>query len=224
MRFYVYTHEYASGPKAGRPFYVGKGSGRRAWSVSTRSRFWKAVSSKYGHTVRIIDDGISETQAFELEKFLIETIGQDCLCNHTGGGEGSANPSVELREKLRASHLGKRHSAESKLKLSLVGKGRKLSPEHKEALRLSRVGVITTDDVRAKISRSKMGIPCPLENRIKRGFPIKCSNGKTFASVGLAVEWLIDNGTSGAQRPPILGVCRGARKTAYGFSWEFVAK
>lgn len=224
MRFYVYTHEYASGPKVGRPFYVGKGSGRRAWSVSTRSRFWKAVASKYGHAVRLIDEDISEHQAFELEKFLIEMIGQDCLCNHTGGGEGSANPSDELREKLRASHLGKRHSAESKSKLSLAGKGRKLSPEHKEALRLSRVGVITTDDVRAKISRSKMGIPCPLEDRIKRGFPVKCSNNKTFGSVGLAVEWLIANGANGAQSSPILSVCRGARKTAYGFSWEFVTK
>lgn len=224
MRFYVYTHEFASGPNKGRPFYVGKGSGRRAWSKSTRSKYWQSVAGKYGFAVRLIDSEISESQAFELEKFLIETIGRNALCNFTDGGEGMANPAPAVRANLRASHLGNRHTKATKLKIAKAAKGKRLSAEHKERLRLSRVGATTSDETRALISKSRMGKSPSLETRAKSGMPVKCSNGMTFLSVGLAVDWLIASGKIKAQTMPITKSCSGLRKTAYGFSWEFVPK
>ena len=74
MRFYVYVHEFASGRNEGRPFYVGKGSGRRAWSISTRSKYWHSVAVKYGFKVKIIDSDISEGQANELLHRLHEKV------------------------------------------------------------------------------------------------------------------------------------------------------
>lgn len=224
MRFYVYTHEFASGPNKGRPFYVGKGSGRRAWSKSTRSKYWQSVAGKYGFAVRLIDSEISESQAFELEKFLIEMIGRKILCNFTDGGEGMANPSPAVRVKLRASHLGNRHSEATKLKIAKAAKGGRLSTEHRESLRLLRVGATASAETRALISKSRIGKSPSLETRAKRGMPVKCSNGMVFLSVGLAVDWLIAAGKIKAQTTPITKACYGLRKTAYGFSWEFLSK
>ncbi|MFA7254383.1 MAG: hypothetical protein WC107_07610 [Patescibacteria group bacterium] len=224
MRFYVYAHEFASGPNATRPFYIGKGSGRRAWNVSTRSKYWKSLVNKYGVVVRIIDSGISESQAFELEKFLIETIGRDNLCNFTDGGEGMANPSETVRARLSASHIGKTHTDEQKLKISLAGMGRKLSAAHRESLRLSRVGAVASHETRTRISQSRIGRGPSEELRAKTGRAVKCNNDMTFGSVGLAVDWLVSIGNAKAQKTPIVSACKGSRKTAYGFSWEFISK
>ena len=39
-KFYVYVHRYASGPRGGQVFYVGKGDGRRAFVKSGRNIKW----------------------------------------------------------------------------------------------------------------------------------------------------------------------------------------
>lgn len=86
--FYVYTHIYASGPKEGKAFYVGKGKGNRYKSTRDRSEYWKRLSSKYGVYCKIINSGMNERCAFTLEKILIKSIGRENLCNLTDGGDG----------------------------------------------------------------------------------------------------------------------------------------
>lgn len=106
--FYTYVHRKPNG----EIFYVGKGKDKRAWSHNSRNRFWKGVVAKYGYTVEIIDDNLSEQQAFELEEFLIsycKTRKQGgTLVNFTDGGKGTKGVTV---------------SPESRAKRSLSSKG-----------------------------------------------------------------------------------------------------
>ena len=117
----------------GTPYYVGKGTGSRA--------FVKHATVKVPPRDRIIvQEFLSDTDALEAEKFLISYYGRSdlekgCLRNYTDGGEGLLRPGKELREKLRNSHLGHKASEETKIKMSLVRKGKKLSLKHVEAIR-----------------------------------------------------------------------------------------
>ena len=88
--FYVYAHYKATTQEI---FYVGKGSGPRAWDRKMRSPHWHNLVAKHDLTVRIVQDGLQEWAAFELERDLIALHGrkdlrQGPLINKTDGGEG----------------------------------------------------------------------------------------------------------------------------------------
>lgn len=72
MDFYVYIHRKKIN---GEVFYVGKGSGNRAWAKHGRSLFWKRVVAKHDYTVEIVINGVQEWFAFEHEKSLIAYYG-----------------------------------------------------------------------------------------------------------------------------------------------------
>lgn len=96
--FYTYYHTRNDTQK---PFYVGKGSGNRAFDAD-RNRHWKSIVAKHGHQVHIAAEWPTETEAFEHEKFLIlcfKDMGIP-LCNRTAGGEGTTGwvPTEENRK------------------------------------------------------------------------------------------------------------------------------
>lgn len=91
-RYYVYAHidptktkfkapECAGGAYAGRPFYIGKGSGERAYCLKRNQGHGKMLRSLLatGFTadeiVHIVKDGLTEREAFELEAKLIYFFG-----------------------------------------------------------------------------------------------------------------------------------------------------
>lgn len=89
--FYVYEHA----TEDGEVFYVGKGRGDRAWAKDGRNKFWRSVERKHGRVVYIVRDGLSEPEAFDMEKRLIAHHGRrdegtGTLVNLTPGGEGKA--------------------------------------------------------------------------------------------------------------------------------------
>lgn len=84
-QFYVYVRRKATDRSV---FYVGKGSGRRAWNKTHRSDYWKRVSDKYGLIVEIVLRFSSEICALSLEMALIKLYGREKLCNLTDGGLG----------------------------------------------------------------------------------------------------------------------------------------
>lgn len=68
-RFYVYLHRRLDN---GKVFYVGKGTGNRAWLKDSRkSMDWKAVVNEAGYYVEIYRSNLTEEQAFSLESYLI---------------------------------------------------------------------------------------------------------------------------------------------------------
>lgn len=100
--FYVYEHIRNDNNTV---FYVGKGRGKRAY-YSKRNEHHDRIANKFGFTVRIIKDNLTEQEAYTLEKELIHDYvfnkgyGIDIeglrkpdsiyqLTNSTLGGDGS---------------------------------------------------------------------------------------------------------------------------------------
>lgn len=108
MRFYVYAHFRKTD---GRLFYVGKGSGRRAFSRSGRNKHWKSVERKHGFKVRIVKSGLSEDEAFDLERRLISAR-REQLATYTEGGPGIS---------------GYRHTEKAKAAMSKARAGKQMS-------------------------------------------------------------------------------------------------
>lgn len=144
-RFYVYEHLRLD---IGAIFYVGKGTGKRC-SVKShhhRNEFWKRTEKKAGgFSVRIVAKDVDEELAFlvEQERILqLRTVGIR-LCNMTDGGDGTSGwvKTPEWRCKVGAAHRGKVISEETRKKISI-----------------SLTGYQHTDEVKARMSASKMGM------------------------------------------------------------------
>lgn len=110
--FYIYIHIKLNN---GKPFYVGKGKSNRAYSIKGRNNHWRRIVEKYGYDIIIIEDNLSEKEAFELEIFWINRIGIDNLSNMTIGGNGgdtiSNHPKrCEITQKISKANLGSLNS------------------------------------------------------------------------------------------------------------------
>lgn len=137
-RFYVYTHCYASGPMQGYPFYVGKGTGTRASSNSSRNKHWHSVNNKYGRLTVFIKSGLTNEQACELEIETIKMIGLENLTNKSLGGDKGA--------------LGFRHSEEWKSKQSERSKAHMASFMASEHYKHPRLGKKLGDETKKLIA------------------------------------------------------------------------
>ena len=87
MTYYTYTHSTPDGDV----FYVGKGSGHRAFSSSDRSIAWRKMVGKHdGYAIKIVARFATESEAFEHERLLIDRHRKQglMLLNATNGGLG----------------------------------------------------------------------------------------------------------------------------------------
>lgn len=147
--FYTYAHFRQDG----RVFYIGKGSGDRHLHPRRNSRWKNIVAKEGGFRSEILAHWISETEAFEHEKFLIKCfkdLGFE-LCNLTDGGEGTAGLVFSDEERLKRSRalIGKKKSDETRAKMSAY---QLANPKPPEKLALLWVGRKHSPETRAKMS------------------------------------------------------------------------
>ena len=144
--FYVYLHRRADN---GKTFYIGKGKGRRAFRSAGRSERWQRVAAKYGFMVEIIFQG-SEEDCFAIERTKIaqhRSEGSD-LVNFNDGGEGSANPSPDVRVRLSSSQKARFADPANRASMSAA----KSTPEQKERQSAARRAAMSSPDARAAVS------------------------------------------------------------------------
>jgi hypothetical protein len=110
----VYVHRRLTDNK---PFYVGKGSGNRAWQFigKQRNTYWHNVKNKHGIQVEIVFDDLTEIEAFQCEKDTIIEFNYFgyCLTNMTSGGEGSSGLNFTDQQRLNIANglINKRYSS-----------------------------------------------------------------------------------------------------------------
>jgi len=169
MVFYTYLWKDSEG----RPFYVGKGSKKRAHAISGRSPEFAAVYAAGGCTLEIVDEFIHESQAHAHEVDLIELYGRrelgGLLVNKTDGGEGASGwvPSLEWREKHRLSRVGKPHSEATKAKIGAANRGKVRGDDFRARMRVIAGG--RSAETLAKMGSWQIGRKLPLEHRQKIG-------------------------------------------------------
>lgn len=232
-KFYVYKH-YAKSGKV----YIGKGSGNRITNFKNRntSPYWKHVFKHNYVCIEMVQEGLSENDAFDLEKRLIrEYIDKgyklyETLINGTLGGEGCSGlkHSKESKEKMSKAHIGKT-SPKKGIKItdatilknmSKAQTGKKRSKEVCEAISKRLLGKKRSKETCNAISKGKKGVPVSAETRKKiaetLSIPVICIESNTvYSSAKEASKKL------GINHSNILQVCKAKRKTAGGFSWKY---
>lgn len=145
--FYVYTYLREDGT----PYYVGKGSGERAYK-----KWGKGIKPpKDDSRIIIVADNLEEEQAFKLERELIAEYGRKDLANgilhnKTDGGEGSSGHKVS----------GWKWSEESKAKRRGAGNpayGKFGSVKQKETSKLVHTGRVHSNESKSKRAEKMKG-------------------------------------------------------------------
>jgi hypothetical protein len=197
----------------GSPYYIGKGSGNRAFDK--RRKFCPPLDR-----VLILKKNLTEEEAFRHEVYMIFILGRKnnktgILRNGTNGGEGVS---------------GLRHTDASKERIGNAQRG-ELNPNYgkpeaakyityKSGENSPNWGREFTKEHCEKISKSKVGANNPNYGVIGEdnhsSKPVKClETGIVYCS---AKEAELQTGT---HRQNISHCCRGKRKKAGGFSWVF---
>jgi hypothetical protein len=116
-------YTYAWLREDGRPFYIGKGRGDRAYTthISKRGRKYNPPPKE---RILILKENLDENSAFKHEKYLIwvlgrKDIGTGILVNKSDGGEGSSGwvMSDDHKRTISETHKNKVLSEETKNKL-----------------------------------------------------------------------------------------------------------
>ena len=143
VKFYIYLHIKPNGV----PFYVGKGTGNRAYVFNRKyNPHYTRILLKHGHdNIRVLVIPCqSEQHAFQAEIDCIAKLRRaGCrLCNITEGGEGA---------------VGYRHTPEACAAISLGNQGKTIPAYQRELIRDKLMGHPTPPETRRKISEATTG-------------------------------------------------------------------
>ena len=101
-----YTYAYLRESKT--PYYIGKGSGRRAYSKQ------RTITKPPIERIIILKNNLTEEEAFKHEIYMIavfgrKDLGTGILLNKTDGGEGATNYSEERKLKYSQMNSGEKN-------------------------------------------------------------------------------------------------------------------
>ena len=174
---YLWLREKDGAFPIGVPYYVGKGSGDRAFRSDGH-----CVGRPRSRDYILIQDYPDEASAFAGEIFMVaywgrKDKGTGCLVNQTDGGEGAAHAFPEyMRQKYRERMIGNQYSKgknlgprppevgrkiSAKLKGNHYGLGKKhkhpRSPEHRAKLAAANRGRVQSAEEKLKRAESLRG-------------------------------------------------------------------
>ena len=131
MTTIYYVYKYLR--EDGSPYYIGKGKDRRAYQPHKRSN-GADITPKDNSRIEIIQQNLTEEQAFSLEEKLIKKYGRKSdggiLINMLLGPRGKSgrvfSHTEESKRKMSESRKGKTPTEETKKKMSEAQKNRKV--------------------------------------------------------------------------------------------------
>lgn len=136
--YYVYAYLR----KDGTPYYIGKGTGRRATLKARR----RVPRPKELSRIVYIARNLTNFGALAMERRMIEwwgrkDLGTGILHNMTEGGDGCQGLNDEQREKISNAMRGRKFSEEHKRKIGEANRKPKppRTPEHEEKMRVARI-------------------------------------------------------------------------------------
>jgi len=142
------------------PYYIGKGSGKRAYNKGPK----EVKPPRDKSRIRILKADLTEDEAFLLEKLYILMFGRidsgaGILRNRSDGGDGASGAirSAETREKLRQANLGKQRPQWVYDKIAASNRGKKASDETRAKQSAARKGRTCTEEHKRKVSEAKKG-------------------------------------------------------------------
>lgn len=239
--FYVYIHRKAT---TGEIFYVGKGTGRRAWTAKNRNVYWHRVVKKHGLVVEIVLDGLQEWAALELEIDYIalhgrKNTGYGSLINLTDGGENPPHTTESIAAAVKTRKQNPELQAKLKVRLAEMHK----NPEWIQKFKAMTAERANNDSWKANIREAlkrrtqdpkwrasiKAARAVQVDNPIWMDAvrkacnkPVLCvETGQVFESGVAAVKWL------GVKNPKtavngISRACNNPAFTSYGYHWQFI--
>lgn len=180
--YYVYAYLRSKDSEtapAGTPYYIGKGSGNRSFVNHGRISVPKDRSK-----IIFLFENLSEQESHDLERKLISEYGRKdygtgILLNATDGGEGTSNPSPEVKKKMsnrmknkpglrlgkKASDITLKRMSESKLGSISGFKGKTHSQESKIKLSVARKGKTMSCEQKQLLSKINSGENNPFHNK-----------------------------------------------------------
>jgi len=152
MQAKYYVYEWIR-PDYNVAFNVGKGKGRRAWSMHNRNKHCRDVvnylnKNGLNYEVRIIARFINEQSAYDYEEERIAFFGLENLTNELPGGRNGGGGMT-----------GKKHKPETIERMCASQKGKVISLEARRKLKLANLGKKHSLESCAKMSASKLGKP-----------------------------------------------------------------
>jgi hypothetical protein len=167
-KFYVYEHWR---PDKNEPFYVGKGSGSRAWKIGrAKNPYYANVVAKLASLGLCVEVGLvvgemTAEQAYdaEINRIAFWRAKGVRLTNQTAGGEGMLNPSDELR--ARIGEISRSWVRTPEICANISRGASNQSAETRAKRSVSMTGIVRSDETKLKVSISKSNPPADTRER-----------------------------------------------------------